>query len=174
MLLTGCHFVAPPCWKGTNSRVLPSLIAGHKCCQVRSQVRSQVHSQVRSQVRSHLRAIFAAKLAAKFAANRMQRWSCPSDAPIVPTCDNFPDKPAIMFKTGSEAMSAQRRQRLNAAEKHTFRRHVLLPAGPLPSDPSSLEHALPKKEKKSSVVELWLLVLVLKALKPFPALDLSI
>ena len=29
-MLTGCRFVAPPCWKGTNSRVLPSLIAGHK------------------------------------------------------------------------------------------------------------------------------------------------
>ena len=99
-------------------------------------------------------AIFAAKLAAKSAANRTQRWSCPSDTPIVPTCDNFPDKPVIIFKTGSEAMSAQRRQRLNAAEKHIFRRHVLPPAGPLPSDPSPLEHALPKKEKKSSVVEL--------------------
>ena len=50
---------------------------------------------------------------------RMQRWSCPSDTPIVPTRDNFPDKPVIT-KTGSEAMSAQRRQRLNAAEKHIY------------------------------------------------------
>jgi hypothetical protein len=88
---------------------------------------------------------------------RMQRWSCPSDTPIVPTRDNFPDKPVIILKTVSEAMSAQRRRRPDAAEKHIFRRHVLPSAGPLPSDPSSLEHALPKKRKsrRSSNFDFW-------------------
>ena len=48
-------------------------------------------------------------------ATSMQR--CPWPAIQSPTCDNFLDKPVI--PSGSEAMSAQRSRRPNAAESFT-------------------------------------------------------
>ena len=108
-LLTGCHFVAPPCWKGTNSRVLPSLGQLQRCIRLRlaakcaakltakcaakcaaifaaiftAKLAAKLTAKCAAKCAAIFAAIFAAKLAAKFAANRnrMQRWSCSSDTP---------------------------------------------------------------------------------------------